>query len=92
MAMTPASGTIRLAVAASIVENGGLSPPPVEPRTRATASSPIGFVPPGWKQIRAVRQDVNKDGRADLVMVLEGVDPACVLPTELTPEPMDTNP
>ena len=90
--MASVSGTICLAVLASALEEGSLSPPTVEPQLRATASSAAGFVPPGWKLIRALHQDVNKDGRLDLVMVLKGLDPACVVPTELTPEPMDTNP
>lgn len=89
--MAAAVGAICLVLAAGI-EDGDLLPPMIEPQVPQMARSAATFVPSGWKLERELHQDINGDGRPDLIMVLKGVDPACIVPTELTSEPMDTNP
>jgi hypothetical protein len=56
------------------------------------AASAAGFAPRGWKVEKAVKGDLNKDGRPDLAIVLKGADPNCIVQPDGTPEPMDTNP
>ena len=73
-------------------EGGLIIPPLAEPTLPVTAPSAAGFAPAGWRVEREIRGDLNKDGRPDLVAVLKGVDPGCVIRTELSSEPMDTNP
>ncbi|MBV5327862.1 MAG: hypothetical protein JZU65_09515 [Chlorobium sp.] len=42
----------------------------VYPQLKAKASSPIGFVPEGWKLEKEYRDDLNGDGIMDLVVLL----------------------
>lgn len=67
-------------------------PPITAPELRTAASSAADFAPSGWTVERTVDGDLDKDGQADLVIVLKGADPACLVWTDLTDEPMDTNP
>lgn len=67
-------------------------PPIAMPSVPRSASSAAGFAPSGWKMERSLRGDLNKDGRPDLVLILKGADPACLVRTELAAEPLDTNP
>ncbi|MGF7159604.1 hypothetical protein FHS85_001223 [Rhodoligotrophos appendicifer] len=64
---------------------------PVPPRT---ASSAEGFAPRGW-QVEFQRQgDLNRDGIADLVVILRDRAAANILPNPdgLGEDPLDTNP
>jgi hypothetical protein len=64
-------------------------PAPVFP---AQAASAAGFAPRGWKVEKAVKGDLNRDGRADLALILKGADTNCILQPDGKPEPIDTNP
>ena len=58
----------------------------------AFASTAAAFVPEGWRVDRELRGDLNRDGRVDLVAVLKGNDPRCVVQIDDRSEPLDTNP
>jgi hypothetical protein len=62
------------------------------PKILSMAASAAGFAPPGWTVEHAVRGDLDRDGKPDLVVVLKGVDPRCIVRTENAAGTMDTNP
>ena len=63
---------------------------PVVAETGATAKD---FIPAGWVLETEQRGDLNKDGRADLALVVRMNDPANVLTNEgMGDNPFDTNP
>jgi hypothetical protein len=71
-------------------------PPEIPPASRPTlsraAKSADGFAPPGWKVEQLARGDLNKDGTPDIVAVLKGADPTCIIGADRGAGPMDTNP
>ncbi|ONG45837.1 hypothetical protein BKE38_26015 [Pseudoroseomonas deserti] len=57
------------------------------------APSAAGFAPAGWMLEEQAAGDLDGDGRADLVMVFRGQDPALVVTHDGLGEPrLDTNP
>ncbi|RAO75959.1 hypothetical protein CA260_15495 [Dyella jiangningensis] len=64
------------------------------PGLPAQAASAEGFVPAGWRLESQVADDLNGDGRPDLVLVLRQQDPANVIRNDdgLGENPLDTNP
>ena len=64
---------------------------PSLPRQAVTAE---GFVPPGWMLEAQASGDLNRDGNADLILVLRQNDPANVIADfeGLGEKPFDTNP
>jgi hypothetical protein len=58
----------------------------------ASAISAAGFAPLGWRVERGIRGDLNKDGRSDLVAILKGVDPNCIVQPAPDEKAIDTNP
>jgi hypothetical protein len=72
-----------------------LALPPVRfPALPATAADAAGFVPPSWAMIASRRGDLNRDGAADLVLLLRMRDRANMLavPAGDRTERFDTNP
>ncbi len=69
-------------------------PPVAYPKLSAHAASASGFVPKGWRLQAQVSGDLNKDGLADLALVLTDADPKNVLDNRgnLGPDRFDTNP
>ncbi|WP_419898887.1 hypothetical protein [Roseomonas sp. USHLN139] len=69
-------------------------PPASIPRLAEQAQSAAGFAPAGWILEDQASGDLNGDGRADLVMVFRGQDPALVLENEagLGERRLDSNP
>jgi hypothetical protein len=52
-----------------------------------------GFVPPGWRVERTARGDLDRDGAADLALVIRMQEPRNILaPDGLGSQPFDTNP
>jgi hypothetical protein len=90
--LAQAAAAICILTGSSSDEGGLIIPEIVEPRLPPKAASAGAFAPPGWRVERTLEGDLNKDGRLDLVAVLKGDDPKCRITTELTPDPMDTNP
>ncbi|HEX8645064.1 MAG TPA: hypothetical protein VF702_14240 [Allosphingosinicella sp.] len=64
------------------------------PQLKAAAPDADGFVPPGWEVVGRDSGDLNGDGRADLVLLMQMRDPANVLtiPGGDGSERFDTNP
>jgi hypothetical protein len=63
------------------------------PTVPRQASSAQGFVPSGWALESQVSGDLNRDGIADLVLVLHEQNPANVVTHDIMGEsPLDTNP
>lgn len=62
------------------------------PDLPAFAASAAGFAPSGWKMERAIKGDLNRDGRPDLVVILHGADLDCIVPTDDAAGSIDTNP
>lgn len=77
--------------AAAQRENGDI-PVARIPRLPASAADAKGFVMPGWRIEKQLSADLDRDGRADLVAVLKGADPACRIATDEGREPFDSNP
>jgi len=71
-----------------------LTPPPViYPQLPAQAATAAAFAPPGWHIESKISGDLNKDGIADLVLVLRDNNPANVLDNSGGGEPkLNTNP
>src|SRR5262245_18638321 len=68
-------------------------PEAVYPGLPQRAASADGFVPAGWKLETQVSGDLNRDGIADLVLVLRENNPKNVIEHEnLGENPLDTNP
>lgn len=69
-------------------------PPVAYPQLPAAASEPADFVPPGWAVVTTDRGDLNGDGRADVVLLMQMRDAANVVayPIGDRTEPFDTNP
>ncbi|MBB3018421.1 hypothetical protein FHR70_001475 [Microvirga lupini] len=69
-------------------------PEVVYPSLARQAEAAEGFVPAGWLLEVQVSGDLNRDGRADLVLVLRQNDPANVIKDfeGLGEKPFDTNP
>jgi len=63
-----------------------------QPQIAMVAASAAGFAPPGWQVERAILGDLNRDKRPDLVVVLKGADPNCVMPTDAADGSINTNP
>ncbi|MDP1027038.1 hypothetical protein Q5H91_07430 [Sphingomonas sp. KR1UV-12] len=92
--MTPLVAVICVALSQPVTDYFGDSPDlrtpkPTIPSSAATAT---GFVPRSWTLERAITGDLNRDGRPDLVAVLKGADPICVVRIDDATQPMDTNP
>ncbi|MDG2537253.1 hypothetical protein P5Y53_06230 [Dyella jiangningensis] len=64
------------------------------PSLPAQAVNAEGFVPNGWRLESQAADDLNGDGRPDLVLVLRQQDPANVIRNDdgLGENPLDTNP
>lgn len=92
--MIAAVSSICIALAHPADSYAGDPPPLREPKPAlpAAATSAKGFAPPGWIVEQTAEGDLNHDGRPDLVAVLRGTDPACIVPTEGGSNPLDTNP
>jgi hypothetical protein len=76
-------------------EDGALAiPDVVYPRLAASAASAAAFVPDGWKLEKSAEGDLNRDGKADLVLLLRMNDPKNVLANhnQLGEDPFDSNP
>ena len=57
------------------------------------AAGPDGFVPPGWRLEARAAGDLDRDGLADLALVLRQQDPKNILANDgLGEDPFDTNP
>lgn len=84
--------SICLASPPATADAGLVIPPVAVPRIPPRAASAAALVPAGWTLERTVRGDLDKDGRPDLVAILKGTDPGCVVSTELSDTPLDTNP
>jgi hypothetical protein len=68
-------------------------PPATWPTLPAHGATPEDFVPKGWKVEFRTTGDLNRDGVADLALVLHETDPAKVLTgMPIGPDPFDTNP
>jgi hypothetical protein len=92
--MVPVIAAICIAAVQPKAEYDG-APPALRkpaPSFPANAATPAGFAPRGWKVEKAVKGDLNRDGRPDLALILQGADANCVIQPEGKPEPMDTNP
>jgi hypothetical protein len=63
----------------------GAASPARHPRLPAEAKDVAGFVPAGWKLPESAEGDLNKDGLADVVGVIEKK-------TKTEPDPGDTGP
>jgi hypothetical protein len=83
-----------LALAASIPAVALDIPDVTYPALPGRAASAEGFVPAGWLLEKQRTGDLNRDGAADLVLVLKQNDPKNVLPNKdgLGRAPFDTNP
>jgi hypothetical protein len=62
------------------------------PNIAERARSPDRFVPAGWRMERTITGDLDRDGRTDLVAVIRGIDPNCIVPVESAAGTLDTNP
>jgi hypothetical protein len=62
------------------------------PKIPLRAASAAGFAPRGWSVEKAIKGDLNRDGRPDLAVILKGGDANCIVQPDGAPEPMDTNP
>jgi len=69
-------------------------PPAVYPALIRHAPTPEGFIPEGWRLESQVSGDLNKDQRADIVLVLRQNAPANIVDArgQGGPERYDTNP
>ena len=68
-------------------------PDAVYPKLSQQAASADSFVPPGWKLERQVAGDLNRDGVADLVLLLRETNPKNMVEHDILGEnPLDTNP
>jgi hypothetical protein len=79
----------------SVAPAAALDEPPAVriPALPATASSAERFAPAGWKVEATAHGDLDRDGRADLALVLRGTDPANILKNDgMGPPELDTNP
>ncbi len=92
--MVPAVAAICIALSAPATPYAGELPALRSPDAKILlhAASASGFAPRGWTVERAVRGDLNADGRPDLAMVLKGIDPACIVKTDTATGSLDTNP
>jgi hypothetical protein len=90
-ALMPLAGWLWLAAAAGAQE---LVIPEVSyPELPNEASVLEGFVPPGWRLEAKAEGDLDRDGDADLALVLRQQDPKNVFVNEgLGENPFDTNP
>lgn len=63
------------------------------PAIMTKAASPSGFVPRGWKTFMTTEGDLNKDGLADAVLILQQTDPGRIIknPETLGPDSLDLN-
>jgi hypothetical protein len=67
--------------------------PPVDyPRLPHASANAQGFIPKGWRIEARAAGDLDRDGKADLALVLRGTDPANVIREEMCEERLDTNP
>ncbi|HEY8567188.1 MAG TPA: hypothetical protein VIL65_16945 [Beijerinckiaceae bacterium] len=79
----------------ALAEDGEVRPPKVTyPKLPAKAASVRAFVPKGWTVEAKAKGDLNRDGRADAVMVLRQTSPRNVIrPYSSDPKiTLDTNP
>ena len=68
-------------------------PPAPVPKLRASGRNVQDFVPRDWTICDQATGDLNADGRADLVFLLQGKSKALLLPNDISPDaPIDSNP
>ena len=79
--------------ATAIAQENGDAPPVIYPDVVEQGVDAQAFVPKGWLLERSVEGDLNRDGMADLVIVLHDADPINLIKPEPGMEtPLDTNP
>lgn len=85
---------IALALFASSAHAELLIPDVQYPTLPARGDSQADFVPPGWKVEREAQGDLNRDGRADFMLVLLMQDPKNIVanPDGMGRDELDTNP
>ncbi len=91
----PASWVILLAafLATPALGQDFVVPPADYPTLPAEAAGAEGFVPKGWRLEAQASGDLNKDGIADLAIVLQDTDPAKLVEHDgLGASPLDSNP
>ena len=88
----PANGLALIALLAPAAAAAQELPPVDYPRLPAAAATEQGFVPKGWRVEARAEGDLDRDGKADLALVLRGTNPANVISEGMCEEPLDTNP
>ncbi|WP_431637161.1 hypothetical protein ACQVBX_06105 [Dyella sp. KULCS107] len=59
-------------------------------RASATQSSPLAFVPKGYRVVDTIRGDLNKDGEEDVVLLIKAADPSMIV-SDARGEKLDRN-
>lgn len=92
--MLPIAGAICLAVSQPSAPDAGEPPGLRAPAAvlPTSAVSVAGFAPRGWGVELARKGDLNGDGWPDLVAILKGRDPNCIVTNAGVPNAIDTNP